>query len=80
MNHASRYSLVVPVLPAAGGVKPTRRAGQAVPLLTTSASMVVIRNAVDSLTTRCGAVLCSCEYSPDAVSTRRINVGTSSRP
>src|SRR6185503_2841472 len=43
MNHASLKSLVVPVLPAAGSVKPRRLAPAAVPAFTTSASIVDIR-------------------------------------
>jgi len=46
--------LVVPVFPAAGNVKPAARAVVAVPALMTSAIIESMRNAVDSLTTRCG--------------------------
>src|SRR5215216_4066278 len=53
-NHASTKSLVVPVLPAAGNVNPTVRARFAVPASTTSASIVAMRNAVDSDTARRG--------------------------
>ena len=51
-NQASLKSLVVPVLPAAGSVKPRPRARAAVPALMTSASMFAIRNAVVSLMAR----------------------------
>ena len=52
MNQASLKSLVVPVFPAAGSVNPRPRAFAAVPALITSASIVDIRNAVDSLMAR----------------------------
>src|SRR4029450_4122772 len=51
-NQASLKSLVVPVLPAAGSVNPICRVRYAAPALTTSASIVVIRNAVVSLMAR----------------------------
>ena len=53
-NHASTKSFVVPVLPAAGSVKPSALARFAVPASTTSASIVAIRNAVVSETARRG--------------------------
>ena len=57
-NQASLKSLVVPVLPAAGSVKPERaRARLPVPALITSASIVDIRNAVD-VADRADAVSC----------------------
>jgi len=43
MNQASLKSLVVPVFPAAGSVKPNPRARLPVPALITSASIVDIR-------------------------------------
>src|SRR6478735_44615 len=53
-NHASTKSLVVPVLPAAGSLKPIARARLAVPASITSASIDAMRNAVDSDTARRG--------------------------
>src|SRR5688572_19953585 len=42
-NHASRRSLVVPVLPAASAVNPIERAAAAVPLLSTPRIMLTTR-------------------------------------
>src|SRR5262245_52113010 len=51
-NHASRRSLVVPVLPAASSVKPFARAPAAVPSLRTLRIMLVTRNVVDGFAMR----------------------------
>ena len=48
-NHASRRSLVVPVLPAASSVKPVARALAPVPSFSTLRIMLVTRNVVSRL-------------------------------
>src|SRR5262249_48265523 len=50
-NHASRRSLVVPVLPAASSVKPIDRAAAAVPSFSTLRIMFVTRNVVSGRAT-----------------------------
>jgi hypothetical protein len=67
--------LVVPVFPAAGSVKPTRRACHAVPALITSAIIVVMMNAVDSLSARYSLRRRHVEHVPSRSSTRRISDG-----
>ena len=52
----------------------------AVPASITSAIIVVIRNAVDSLSARRGAVPPSISTVPSPSSTRRINVGVGTSP
>ena len=52
MNHASRRSLVVPVLPAASSVKPAARAPAPVPSLMTLRIMFVTRYVVSGRATR----------------------------
>ena len=52
----------------------------AVPALITSAIIVLIRNAVDSLTARRGGVTLSDRSCPLVVSTRRINAGVGTIP
>jgi hypothetical protein len=72
--------LVVPVLPAAGSLKPSRRAVEPVPPSITSAIIVVTRNAVASLIARCADGMRSYRIVPSASSTRRTSAGVRSRP
>ena len=80
MNQASFESFVVPVLPAAGSLKPSRLTLAAVPALTTSAIMFDIRNAVVSLVARDDKGSDRYNRLPSRSSTRRIRTGVGTLP
>ena len=65
----------MPVLPAAGSVKPTLRACHAVPALITSDIIEVMMKAVASLSARASRMSDMNSTCPDASSTRRMSDG-----
>ena len=71
---------VVPVLPAAGSVKPSARAFDAVPRRITSDSMLDIKNAVSGLTARAVVTRVCQRTVPDPSVTRRMKTGSARMP